>query len=95
VSANADLSFGELQARAAVLTPDPMAGGEQARALTPSRDSALSELVDETLEDSFPASDPPSWTTSVVRLASAEATGAGARDRGVLRRAWCRAAALF
>jgi hypothetical protein len=95
VGANADLSFGELQARAAMVTPGPMAGGEQARVSTPSRDLALSELVDETLEDSFPASDPPPWTTSVVRLASAEATGAVARDRGILRRAWRRAAALF
>ena len=74
MGANADRSFGERQARAAMLTPGPMAGDEQGRVLTPSRDSALSELVDETLEDSFPASDPPSWTTSVVRLAFAAAT---------------------
>jgi hypothetical protein len=31
----------------------------------------MTELVDHTLEDSFPASDPPSWTTTVARLAPA------------------------
>jgi hypothetical protein len=32
-------------------------------------DSAISEeMIDKTLEDSFPASDPPSWTTGRERI---------------------------
>jgi hypothetical protein len=37
------------------------------------RDEALTRQVDGTLEDSFPASDPPSWTAGVARLAPAGA----------------------
>ena len=33
---------------------------------TQHRDEEMSRLVDSTLEDSFPASDPPSWTASVA-----------------------------
>jgi hypothetical protein len=44
------------------------------------RDEALMRQVDGTLEDSFPASDPPSWTASVARLAPA---GPVARGRSV------------
>ena len=81
MSANADLSFGELHTRAAVLTPRPMAGGQKQPAGKAPRDPALSERVDETLEDSFPASDPPSWTTSVVRPPLAAADGRAARTQ--------------
>ena len=35
--------------------------GREKRA--PERSRLSEELIDQTLEDSFPASDPPSWTT--------------------------------
>jgi hypothetical protein len=95
VSANADFSFGDLQARAAMLTPGPMTDAQKQRATQASRDRALSERVDATLEDSFPASDPPSWTTSVVRPRLAMLDVARVDRSDVVRRAWRRAAALF
>jgi len=79
VIAKTDFSFGQVQA--------PVA--------KPHRDADVTRLVDSTLEDSFPASDPPSWTASVARPAPARQTLARARDIGPVCRALQRAAALF
>ena len=93
--AKADFPFGEVQARAAMLTPIPMVRAEKERPHKPHRDLDMTRLVDDTLEDSFPASDPPSWTGSVVRPAPAGKILARARDIGPIRRPLQRAAALF
>ena len=59
------------------------------------RRQRMSALVDDTLEDSFPASDPPSWTASVARPAPAQTVLTAARDLKSIRRAVPRVAALF
>ena len=89
--AKVELPFGEVQARAAMLTPTLIF---QARAEgEPNRDQVISLLVDDTLQDSFPASDPPSWTASVARLAPPRNVLARAIDP--IRRALQQAAVLF
>ena len=93
--AKADFSFGELQARAAMLTPTPMVRTEKERLRKSHRDEEVTRLVDGTLEDSFPASDPPSWTASVVRPAPSRKVLVGAVGVGPIRRVLQRAAALF
>jgi hypothetical protein len=55
----------------------------------------LTMLIDGTLEDSFPASDPPSWTTSVARPAPARTTVNRVSERGLVGRVLQRVAALF
>jgi hypothetical protein len=95
VSAKADFPFDEIQARAVMLTPTPMVHAARERPRKQHRDEDLTRLVDSTLEDSFPASDPPSWTASVARLAPAGQIIARTRDIGPIRRALQRAAALF
>lgn len=73
-----------LQARAAMLTLMAIVRSGKEQTFS----QRISTLVDETLEDSFPASDPPSWTASVARPAPE-------RDVSPIRRALQRAAALF
>jgi hypothetical protein len=51
--------------------------------------------IDNTLEDSFPASDPPSWTAGVARPAPAPNVVVRAEEASPIRRALQGAAALF
>jgi hypothetical protein len=59
------------------------------------RERDMTRLVDETLEDSFPASDPPSWTAAVARPAPARKVLVRSADTDLIRGALQRAAALF
>ena len=87
--------FGKLQARAAMLRATPLVRGTKGppRRQHP-HDEDMARLVDSTLEDSVPASDPPSWTASIVRLAPVAQVSVRAGDAGSMRRAVQRAAAL-
>jgi hypothetical protein len=71
VIARAEVLFGEVQARAPMLTPTSKVRSEREHPRKEHRDADMTRLVDGTLEDSFPASDPPSWTASIVRPAPA------------------------
>jgi hypothetical protein len=95
VMATTDLQFGEIQARADMLTPTPIVRPETTRAAQSRREGDLAQVVDNTLEDSFPASDPPSWTTSVARPGPAPAVLDRIREATPIRRALRWAAALF
>jgi len=94
VIAKTDFSFGEVEARAAMLTPTPTVPAEKERRRRQHHDE-VTRRVDSTLEDSFPASDPPSWTASVATPVPARQILARARDSGPVRRALQQAAALF
>ena len=72
VIATVDFRFREIHGRVGMLTPTAIVRAEEERPATRQHDQDMTELgVDNTLEDSFPASDPPSWTASVARLAPA------------------------
>lgn len=90
----ADVRFGEIQARAGMLTPTRMSE-EKKRSGHPHREPDMTRLIDSTLEDSFPASDPPSWTASVAQLAPARTVLSRGRNTGPIRRALQWATALF
>jgi hypothetical protein len=90
----ADLQFRDIQARAGMLTPTRMSE-EKKRSAHPHREPDTTQLIDSTLEDSFPASDPPSWTASVAQLAPARTVLVRGRNAGPVRRALQWAAALF
>ena len=92
--AKADFPLGSIQARAAKLTPTPMVLAAKERPPEQDREEDVTRLVDGTLEDSFPASDPPSWTASIVRLAPAAAASVHTGHIGPIRRAVQQAAAL-
>ena len=85
--ANTDFPFGKVQARAAVLTPTPMVRAAKERPPRQHRDEDVTRLVDGTLEDSFPASDPPSWTASIVRPAPAAEISVRTGHAGPIHRA--------
>jgi hypothetical protein len=93
VVVKADFGLSEVQARAAMLTPRPIVRAR--KEWEPDRRQRRSHLIDDTLEDSFPASDPPSWTASVARPAPEQAVATAARDVSVIRRAVRRVAALL
>jgi hypothetical protein len=75
VISTVDFRFREIQGRVGMLTPTPIVRAQKERPGTRQHDQDMTELVvDNTLEDSFPASDPPSWTASVARLTAAGTT---------------------
>ena len=90
----ADVQFGEIQARAGMLAPTRMCEGKK-RSGQPRREPDMTHLIDSTLEDSFPASDPPAWTASVAQLAPARTVLVRGRNAGPIRRALQWAAAMF
>lgn len=60
----------EYQKRAAMLQPVPLSLLERLhRPAAERRDAASARAVDDVVEGSFPASDPPPWTSSIVRPA--------------------------
>jgi hypothetical protein len=94
--ATGDFPFSEVQARAAMLVPTPIVRAATEHSGNARRKRRMTQQsVDSTLEDSFPASDPPSWTASVARPAPAREGLARGGDVGPIRRALQRAAALF
>ena len=78
--ANGDFQVGEIQGRAGRLTPTRIVRAERKRLLQPDLEEDLAQSIDNTLEDSFPASDPPSWTASVARPAPARNVVVFARE---------------
>jgi hypothetical protein len=51
------------------------------RAVEPAENSISEEMIDKTLEDSFPASDPPSWTTGREHSDTNSTENAGASQK--------------
>jgi hypothetical protein len=95
---NADRTLVEIQARIALLQPlaPPLLETEGDSREQGSQSAGCS--VDETLEGSFPASDPPSWMPGMFRLAPVACGPAEHRrdnSLGTVRRLLRRAAALF
>lgn len=71
----------EYQARASMLQPAPMDILELDNQDTRRPHQNSTSATDDGLADSFPASDPPSWTTAIVR----PAPSAGRKRRGAHR----------
>jgi hypothetical protein len=85
-------TFWDIQRRAVMLEPTPMERVDyQLRRTLDQAQSETTRRVDDTLEDSFPASDPPSWTSSVARLRPTVTK----EDPGAVLRLPRRVAALF
>jgi hypothetical protein len=70
VIAKVDVPFVEVELRATTIA-QPRSVAEKERVDERLRESDRTRLVDDTLDGSFPASDPPSWTASVARLSPA------------------------
>jgi hypothetical protein len=87
VMATTGFQFGEIQARADMLTPMRLVRAESKPAAHQRREMDLARVVDNTLADSFPASDPPSWTAGVARPAPAPEVVVLASETNPIRRA--------
>jgi hypothetical protein len=59
----------EYQARAAMLTPVPLALVDCKQPARKPEPAVAAPIVDQTIEGSFPASDPPSWNPGIARPA--------------------------
>ena len=87
MTTNVRTMFGEIQGRAVMLDPMPMDDIDRQR--RPQRAEVrgtAARRVDDTLEDSFPASDPPSWTSSVAQARPSIATSSDRTVQRLLRR---------
>jgi hypothetical protein len=62
-----DVRLLEIEARVEILTPMQIVQADRARAGQLHHEREMTPDIDNTLEDSFPASDPPSWTAGVAR----------------------------
>jgi hypothetical protein len=81
----------EYQARAAMVQPVPFPLLERPQPAADRADAPSARAVDDAGEGSFPASDPPSWTSSIVRPApdnrrAPQRTAAAATLRALARR---------
>ena len=87
----------EYQARAARLAPEPLALVQTKRHAPKPSDAVKPCIVDLCIEDSFPASDPPSWNSGIAVPVSPKAAEASGRNRIVstVRTALRRVAAFF
>ena len=66
-----DLQFGGIQVTARLVEQASVRPERLSK-----RDVDMARLIDDTIDASFPASDPPSWTASVARPAPAVVTRA-------------------
>jgi hypothetical protein len=83
------------EARAAMIQPVPLSVLERRpRPATDRADAPSACAVDEAVEGSFPASDPPPWTSSIVRPAPANQR-APRRTAAATLRALARRVATF
>jgi hypothetical protein len=76
VMAITDFQVRGIQARAGTLTPTRYVQAEKRQGHR-NHEPGMTRRIDNTLEDSFPASDPPSWTPGVARPAPVRTGGGG------------------